>query len=74
MSRLVTLLNTLERQLMAADEAVTVAGFRLNSGDRTSFAEEILRVVAVMRAADQTVGALLRTMMSQSQESQTDAN
>ncbi len=74
MSQLAVLLNVLERQLIAADETVTVAGFRLDNGDRTSFAEEILRVVAVMRAADQTVGALLRTMMSQSQESQTDAN
>lgn len=62
-------LDRLERQLMVADEAVTIAATRLDSGEPAAVALDILRIVALVRAADHTVGALLRAMLSTTQES-----
>lgn len=59
MTRLVSLLGQLERQLMDADEAVTIAGDRARNGDAVRARTDVPAITAMINAAQQTARALL---------------
>ncbi|MEQ1710936.1 MAG: hypothetical protein ABL908_05995 [Hyphomicrobium sp.] len=59
MTLLVVLLDRLERQLMDADEAVTIAGDRARNGDPVRARADVPFIAAMIKAANQTARALL---------------
>lgn len=59
MKRLVSLLDQLERQLMNADEAVTIAGDRARNGDAVQARADVPAITAMINAAQQTARALV---------------
>ncbi|MBA4173393.1 MAG: hypothetical protein C0511_12300 [Hyphomicrobium sp.] len=59
MTRLVSLFDRLERQLMDADEAVTIAGDRARNGGAAQARADVPAITAMINAANQTARALL---------------
>jgi hypothetical protein len=59
MSTLVTLFNRLERQLLDASDAVTIAGDRARNGMIPRAKADVLHIAALVAKADRTARALV---------------
>jgi hypothetical protein len=59
MTRLITLFNRLERQIIDADEAVTIAGDRARNGLINLARADVLHIAVLIAKAENTARALV---------------